>query len=340
MEHSDLCKLVPEIADLFLVRFDILRTVSSNGPIGRRTISRLLSINERMVRNQTDALQKFNYIQVTDQGMYITESGKEILKASEEHARAFKKIDYIKKNLSNNLGVENIFIVDALVAGSFNEDFFASNASSYFLNEIEDGDIIGLTGGSTLKLVVDGIRDDKKFPNSLVVAARGSLGRRSEHQANFIVEMLADKLGSDYFLINFPDYIGSGFIRELEGDDEIRKYEDLIERISLLVFGVGRADLMAKKRRLDPDTLSLLSERGAVCEAFGNYFDIDGKSVHETDSIGLSLENYNKVKKAIAIAYGKEKAEAIISLSKVRRDIHLIIDFECAEEMRQILSKK
>lgn len=188
-----------------------------------------------------------------------------------------------------------------------------------------------------MKSLVDGMNVDRSYPDSIVVPARGSLGRKYKYQANSIVEILADKLGADYFIINFPDYIDSDLMQGIEQDEEIQRYNSLVNEIDLLIFGVGRADIMSQRRGLSSNNVELLERERAVSEAFGNYFDLDGNIIYETGSIGLSLDGYKKVKTAIAVASGSEKAEAIVSLCKVRSDVYIIMDLDCAKAVMECL---
>lgn len=334
---SDLMKLIPEMAEMYLTRIDILKVISGNQPIGRRAISRILNINERQVRNQSEILQKFNYIKTSEMGMYITEEGLEVLRMSEMYAHEFKNLSSIRNALIKSLGITGVHIIDASVAGVLNENQFASRAQTYIHEFLENKQVIGITGGSTMKSLVDGMNVDRSYPDSIVVPARGSLGRKYKYQANSIVEILADKLGADYFIINFPDYIDSDLIQGIEQDEEIQRYNSLVNEIDLLIFGVGRADIMSQRRGLSSGNVELLEREKAVCEAFGNYFDIGGNIIYETGSIGLSLDGYKKVKTAIAVASGSEKAEAIVSLCKVRSDIYIIMDLDCAKAVMECL---
>jgi len=44
-------KLYPDLVDKIEKRYDILKTISSNQPIGRRYIANILGISERYIRN-------------------------------------------------------------------------------------------------------------------------------------------------------------------------------------------------------------------------------------------------------------------------------------------------
>ncbi|MDO5690144.1 MAG: sugar-binding domain-containing protein [Tissierellia bacterium] len=333
MNLLDVSKLTPELVQVFLDRYEILRVISNNQPIGRRGIAKLLSLNERYVRNQTEVLSDLHYIATKETGMTITFEGQQILQLSSKYAQAFRNVEILEDRIQSALAVSRIHVVDADIGGYFNSGLFASTAGDLVLESIHDNSIVGITGGSTMKLIVDGMPSDTEKKNVIVVPARGSLGKKYEYQSNAIVEIFAEKIHADYFTINFPDQMDAEWIQTSELSEDIQKYNDLIENIDVLVFGIGRADTMAGRRGLRPSTLSILEKNGAVAEAFGNYFDLEGNILYESKSIGLGLEGYNRVDRVIAVAYGIEKVEPIIALSKVRKDITIIIDLDCAEQL-------
>ena len=49
-------KIVPELTDLLVQRYQILRQVSHEYPIGRRALSARLGLSERVLRAQVDFL--------------------------------------------------------------------------------------------------------------------------------------------------------------------------------------------------------------------------------------------------------------------------------------------
>jgi len=55
-------KIVPELIDLLGKRYDILRTIYYNQPIGRRILANQMCISERIVRNENKffKISKFN----------------------------------------------------------------------------------------------------------------------------------------------------------------------------------------------------------------------------------------------------------------------------------------
>ncbi len=167
----------------------------------------------------------------------------------------------------------------------------------------------------------------------MILPARGGLGRKSDYQANTLVEKLAEKLKCQYKLLYTPDWISNEAKDTLLREPEIKEIVSRLENLDILLFGIARADIMAKRRQLDDQSIMDLVEKEAVAEAFGYYFDKEGNIVHEITTIGVELEKLNKVKELIAVAGGVDKAEAIAAVCKINRNLVLVTDEEVAKKI-------
>ena len=94
-----------------------------------------------------------------------------------------------------------------------------------------------------------------------------------------------------------------------------------------------RADVLADWRNLQTAEKRKLLEQGAVAEAFGHYFDINGQVVSPSSTIGIGIDNFKKIPHVIAVAGGVTKAESIIAVSRIRENIVLITDESAAREI-------
>ena len=72
-------KLIPQVIELMERRYAILRQISLSEPIGRRTISNILDISERVVRSEIEFLKEQGLIDVAVSGMSITNEGIKLL---------------------------------------------------------------------------------------------------------------------------------------------------------------------------------------------------------------------------------------------------------------------
>jgi len=99
-----------------------------------------------------------------------------------------------------------------------------------------------------------------------------------------------------------------------------------IKKINLLVFGLGNAKKMAARRKSDKEVLRKIESENLIAETFGYFFDQDGNVKIETNSVGITLDNFKTIKNAIGVAAGSSKAEAIYAFSKFNNNFILVTD--------------
>lgn len=329
-------KIVPEIIDILEKRYIILRNIYYNQPIGRRALANNLNLGERVVRTEVNILKNQGLLSIETNGMNVTEEGRLIIERLKDYIHGLKGLNNLEKKIKDMLNINRVYIVP----GDSNEDILTfkdmgKTASIIIKQLINDGDIIGITGGTTMAQVAEEMTCEKAKRDVLVIPARGGLGKDLETQSNNIAANLAKKLGGSYRLLQVPDNIGEEALKALLTVHEIKEVLDMIKNMDLLIFGIGRADVMAQRRELETDKVEKIKKDGAVAEAFGYYFNTDGDIVLETSTIGISLEDFEGIKTVVGVAGGEEKAEAIIATSKLHSNMTLITDEGAA---RKILS--
>ena len=62
-------RLVPDLIDKMYRRFNILSTIEKKQPIGRRTLSDVMNITERVLRTEIEILKQQDLIRVQSTGM-------------------------------------------------------------------------------------------------------------------------------------------------------------------------------------------------------------------------------------------------------------------------------
>jgi len=334
-------RIAPSAIEVLERRYLILRTIYYYAPIGRRTLSIQLDLGERIVRADANILKGQGLLESDLLGMYLTEEGKKIVEDFLEVYKEISGITHIQSLLKKALEIENIYIVPG---DSKEDDLVAKEmgkiTSNILKEKIKDDFIIGITGGSTMAKVAEEMSEDRKFKNIMVIPARGGLGSLLEAQANSIAAKISQKLGGEYRLFNVPDTLNKEEMEALSKNQEIKGTIDLINNIDTLVFGIGSADTMAQRRHLPSEMIDNLLDKGAVAEAFGHYFDIRGNELWEYETIGLSLERFKTINHIIGVAGGEEKAEAIMSITSVRKDINIITDQAAAKKILTLINKQ
>lgn len=334
-------KVVPELIELLQKRYDILRVIYYNGPIGRRILANDMNISERIVRNEINFLKSQNLIEVNASGMFITPDGEEIISKLKGFIHEIKGLSKTEKFIEKHLKLQQVIVVpgDVDLDKSVLKEL-GKIAASYAMEIIKDNSIIALTGGSTVKQVVEGFPKNNKYNNILVLPARGGMARNVEIQANTLVARLAYKIGGNYELLHAPDNLSNAALETILNEKEIKKIIDKIRSAEVLIYGIGIATDMARKRGLSEEDIMSLEQLGAVGEAFGHYYNEAGKIVHSTPTIGVKNEDVKNIKTLIAVAAGKNKAGAIISTEINRSSTVLIIDEAAAKEIINIIEKR
>lgn len=320
-------------------RYNILRMVYYNQPIGRRVLANNLGIGERIVRTEIDFLSQQNLIEVNSPGMTITSEGEEIIDKLKDFIHELKGLSDLEKLIEEKLRIKKVIIIPGESEMDITVmDEMGRVAANYIRGIIKSNEIIALTGGTTVKGFVDNFPKSNRFENVLVVPARGGMGKNVEIQANTLVSNLARKINANYKLLHIPDNLSSNAISTMLLEIDIKEIIEKLQNANILIYGIGKADDMARRRGLDEEKVQEIEKLNAVGEAFGYYFDMQGKIVYSTPTIGLRNEQVMSINKVIAVASGKKKAQAIIAVEMNRTNGTLITDEGTANEIMRILN--
>lgn len=331
-------KMAPEVIELIEKRYLILRSIYYNQPIGRRTISNELGLKERNVRDEVNILKDQGLIKIDTLGMYITENGKELIAQLSDLYGDLKGLTGIERSLQEKLNIKRVYIVP----GTFLEDNTVikdmGKIVSKLLNDlIEPKDILGITGGNTMAAITNELSKDNKKRDIVITPARGGLGSDLNTQSNSIAARLSEQLGGSYRLLYVPDGLDVEAMDLILKNKEVRESIDTINQMNILLFGIGRADTMAKRRKLPDEKVDELLRDGAVAEAFGHYFNIDGEEIWEYKTIGLTLEKFKTLKNIVGVAGGEDKAQAILAISTLNPNMVLVTDEAAAKKILDIV---
>lgn len=327
-------KIAPELGDIIEKRYLILRCIFYNQPIGRRALANSLGFKERTVRDEIGILKEQGLLNIDFMGMYITDNGKKIIEELHEIYSDLKGIPQLEKSLEKFLKIKKVVVIPG---NSQDEGIVLKDMGKITFKIVKENispqDIIGITGGNTMAAVADEAIIDNKDREITVIPARGGLGKDVNTQSNSIAAKLGDKLGGSYRLLYVPDALEEEALEIMLKNKEIKESIDLIDSMNMLIFGIGRADTMAKRRNLPQEKIDNLLEDGAVAEAFGHYFDIDGKEVWEYKTVGLSLKKFKALDSVIGVAGGEEKAQAIMAITTLNKNMILVTDESAARKI-------
>lgn len=322
--------IAPEMLQLIQRRFALLRNIAHLAPVGRRSLAEAVQLGERTVRTELGALKDLGLVKAGASGVELTEKGHGLLRAMTPYVKELLGLTLLEEQLSKLLGIDRVVVVpgdcdqDPLIIGELGRA-----AARLLEKQVRDGDIIAITGGTTMARVAQAVTDGQRAVT--VVPGRGALGERVEIQANTIAAQLGQALGGRYCLLHAPDHLPPQAREELVREPGIAHVLALIHRTTILVHGIGSAREMASRRGVAPQRLAELEKSGAVAEAFGYYFNDQGNIVWQVNSIGLRLSDLSRIGCIMAVAGGRAKARAIRAVAAHHGQHVLVTDQGAAE---------
>lgn len=327
-------KIVPELVEVLEKRYNILRTIYYKQPIGRRVLANDLNLSERIVRTEINFLKVQGLIEINTPGMTVTSNGEIIVSELEKFIHEIKGLSDIENQVKELLHLKKVIIVPGDVDENPTIIKDLGKACANYLNKvIKDNNTIAITGGSTLKEVVEAFSTVNSYQNILVVPARGGMGKKVETQANTLAASFAKKLKGNYKMLHIPDKLSTKLLNTLLEEKEIKEVIDSIHSADILIYGVGNAVKMANKRGAADEEIIKLKELGAIGEAFGCYFDKNSNVVSQTAAIGINIDEARQINTHIAVAGGKNKVDSVISTQFNNKNGILVTDEAIGREI-------
>lgn len=319
-------RLAPDLAQEIERRALVLERIGALQPVGRRQLAARLNLPEREVRTVAALLKEHGLVSLDAAGMSLTEAAAEILPMARLFSRDLRGLTKLERQLSQHLQVEKICVVPG--DADCDEHVLSEvgrNAAIRLRSFLQSGSTLAVTGGSTMREVARAVPHGTPM-NVMVVPARGGIGRALETQANTVASEIAKKLGGHHRLMHLPDHLDEQALNEMRKLKEIDETLTLLERADVVLHGIGRADDMAHKRQLPSAIESEVLRKGAVAEAYGCYFDAEGRLVYAASTVAHDLGVLKPRCALVAVAAGRRKAEAIEAVMKNRTHAMLVTD--------------
>lgn len=328
-------KIIPEGIQSFRSRYALLQIVRDEAPIGRRALASMLNLSERLVRSELELLTGQGLLEASHLGVSITQEGKTLLSSLYIAVEELETLKDLEDEVMSILPIKQAIVVRGDVdVEEATRDNLGKAGANLLTSLLHSQMIVSLTGGTTLAKMVEHMPSfDYTDKNVTIMPARGSIGEKVEYEANTLVVNLAKKLHAKYELLNIPDNLSEDSIEFIKREPHIQKRLQKIPKSDIIIFGLGDAFKMAKRRREPMSVMELLSKKEAIGEAFRYYFDKNGQIIYAPKTLGVDLEIAKKIPIRIAVAGGKSKARAILAATSLLKDSYLILDEGAANEI-------
>lgn len=191
-------------------------------------------------------------------------------------------------------------------------------ASDFLVRNVRDGQIIGISWGSTmLRLVSELPKLDVK--GVTVVQLDGSTDQtRYPTSAEFVVHRLAESLNAEAYTLPAPLIVDSRKIKErLISDSRISRALAIIRKADLTLVGVGDISSesnLYKTGYLDKTLITRLRSAKAVGDICGHFYNLRGRACLPSLSartIAIDLCDLRIRETSVAVAGGAGKVNAI-----------------------------
>ncbi|MEX0929422.1 MAG: sugar-binding transcriptional regulator [Balneolales bacterium] len=226
--------------------------------------------------------------------------------------------------LEDQYGLKEVLIVDSDASGdSVNNRLLQRQlgiaAAGYLHRTVAEGDILGVTWGTTLQAMVESMQP-KHTRNLQVVQALGGVGPpEAKAHATDISRRLSQLLDSTLTLLPAPGIVESTETKKVFlSDRRVKSALNLFNEINTAYVGIGALHTNPVLTRDNYEISSVLRQEILESRAVGdiglNFFDEDGKAVETRFKdlvIGITREELLNVDTVVGIAGGAEKGPSI-----------------------------
>ncbi|MDD4793452.1 MAG: sugar-binding transcriptional regulator [Firmicutes bacterium] len=193
-------------------------------------------------------------------------------------------------------------------------------AAARLLREvIRDGDVIGVTGGTTMLEMARALRPLKR-ENVKIVQLEGALSGKGEAliHGNEITAIVAATFDAPPYFLSAPTIVESKQLRDaLARDPNMGRILQKGREANVAVFSVGRPSkscILAQAGYLSEEDINMLLYKGAVGDICSRFFTADGSVCDEAlneRTIGLELDELACKESSILVAGGPKKIAGI-----------------------------
>jgi central glycolytic genes regulator len=330
-------QLLPDLLPVMQTRMQILQYIRLTQPIGRRSLSASLNMTERVLRSEVQVLKEQNLIGIASSGMTLTEEGTELVLGLERFMREISGLKVLEEKLKETLNLEEVFVV----AGNSDESPWVKKEMgracvACIKDWLQANNIVAVAGGTTIAAVAEMMQLDCRNLDLLFVPARGGIGESVENEANTICAQMAKNTNSSYRLLYVPDHVSSEVRTSIVMEPSVKTILELIRSSNIVIHGIGEALTMARRRNTSEADVNNIVEGRAVGEAFGYYFNEQGEVVHKMLTVGMQLEDLQRIPHVVAVAGGTSKAKAIQAVVRQGKTSVLITDEGAAKELLRV----
>ncbi|MGD9126976.1 MAG: sugar-binding domain-containing protein [Planctomycetia bacterium] len=210
-------------------------------------------------------------------------------------------------------------------------------AGSIIAERLREAELIGITGGRTLRQLVNSIELDPSYPLEVVQLMGNVNTAATPVDAIELGRKLTVRNEGMFHMLNTPAIVSdSETCRLFSEQPQIRKVLQLYDKVDLALVGIGLLDesILFDQNVVSRKDISYLRDAGAVGEICGRFYDETGKECQtkfRDQVISIDLEKLKTVKETIGVVVGSGRERAIHSAIRSGLVTSLVVDQQGAQ---------
>jgi deoxyribonucleoside regulator len=219
----------------------------------------------------------------------------------------------------------------------------ARAAAAYVGAIVRDGDIIGVSWGTTMEALTACL-PHRRLHGATVVQLNGGVARPGAGtNAHEVVSRFSRAFGAEGYYLQVPAVVDDEQVRDaLIRNTETARVLELGRRSTVAVYGIGAPEsqsVLVRAGYFTPQTVELLRDKGAAGDICSRYFTERGEvcdPVLDARAIGLPLAELARREHAVAVVFGTRKAAGTLGALRGRFMNVLIIDEATVREVLRL----
>ena len=247
----------------------------------------------------------------------------------------------LEKRLEEKFGLKEAIVVEDKNDLIFQKEELGEEVAKYLYRKVEEGDIIGVSMGSTLKMIPKYTKV-KKFSKIQFIPLVGGIGEADMgmHSNQLVVE-LSKGMGGSFKLLHGPAIVSNqNIINILREDENIKDVFNTMDKMNIALVGIGSPidenSNVIKNGYFNKKDVKTFKETKAAGDICLNVYDINGDvSNYEYNKcvFGLNIEKLRNVDKVVAVACGMEKIDAVMGALNGHYINVLAVNYSLAEAL-------
>lgn len=255
----------------------------------------------------------------------------------------------LESQLKDTFGLRDVVVIPSVgVNSNALPSGLGTIAAEYLLEHIQDGDVIGIGGGTAVAALVQSIEPLREYDVS-VVPLLGAVQGQITTDVNYLADQLGQRLGGTVFQLHAPAFVDTvDHCQTILSISPVREIIEIASQAKVAVFGIGTVDPEISRfvqftALSAGDMETIASQCGAVGEISAIVYDIFGQACADEFNnrvVGLSLQQIHQIPFRIGVATSALKACAIFGAIRGKHIHALITDEEAAIGLLKLAEQK